>query len=77
MVDELIKDQAACAADAHAECAIEIDEESKGAGFGLGALVSGVQSSYGSLELDNAVTEKQALDAINDETQKQIDIQID
>ena len=77
MVDELVADQKACSQDAHAECAIEIDEESKGAGFGLGALVKGVQSSYGSLELDNAVTEKQALDAINDETQKQIDIQID
>ena len=76
-IDELVADQKACSADAHAECAITIDEESKGAGFGLGKLVEGVQSSYGSLELDNAVTEKQALDAINDETQKQIDAQID
>ena len=76
-IDELVADQKACSSDAFAECKIEIDEESKGAGFGLGKLVEGVQSSYGSLELDNAITEKQALDAINDETQKQIDAQID
>ena len=77
MIDELEADRKACSADAHAECAISIDDESKDAGFGLGKLVQGVQNSYGSLELDNAVTEKQALDAINDETQKQIDVQID
>ena len=76
MVDELVADRKACAADAHAECAISIDDESLGAGFGLGKLVEGVQNSYGSLELSNATTEKQALDAINDETQKQIDAQI-
>ena len=76
-IDELVADQKACSSDAFAACKIEIDEESKGAGFGLGKLVEGVQSSYGSLELDNAITEKQALDAINDETQKQIDAQID
>ena len=68
MVNDLIADQKACADDAHAECAISIDDESKGAGFGLGKLVEGVQNSYSSLEFNNAATEKQAIDAINDET---------
>ena len=77
MIDELEADRKACSADAHAECSIDIDDESKEAGFGLGKLVQGVQNSYGSLELDNATTEKLALNAINDETQKQIDTQIE
>ena len=68
LVNDLIADQKACADDAHAECAISIDDESKGAGFGLGKLVEGVQNSYSSLEFNNAATEKQAIDAINEET---------
>ena len=75
MIDELIAEQKACAEDAHS-CKIEPDEESKNAEFGLGELLDGVAEGFDKLVKANAKTEKQAIDKIGEDTNKQIDAQI-
>ena len=75
MINELVEDQKACVEDA-ASCKIVPDEESSAAQFGLGELLDGVADGFDKLVQQNAATEKQAIDAIGEQTNKTIDAQI-
>ena len=75
MINELVADQKACVESA-ADCKIDPDEESSTAQFGLGELLDGVADGFDKLVQQNAETEKTAIDAIGDQTNKQIDAQI-
>ena len=75
IINELVEDQKACVESAK-DCKIDPDEDSRAAQFGLGELLDGVAEGFDKLVQQNAATEKQAIDAIGEQTNKTIDAQI-
>ena len=75
IINELVEDQKACVESAK-DCRIDPDEDSRAAQFGLGELLDGVAEGFDKLVQQNAATEKQAIDAIGEQTNKTIDAQI-
>lgn len=77
IVQELIDAQKACAADAVAECSIDIKEEDgASAAHGLNGLLTSVTAGFDSLLDSNEAVESEAIATINANTNKQIDAQI-
>ena len=76
MVEELIADQKACAADAVSECSIDIKEDEGASAHALNGLLSSVTAGFDQLLDKNEAVESEAIATINADTNKQIDAQI-